>query len=176
MVWQTAEKLCRHLPPPSMGCRFTVLGEIRPCRPNGWLALLLIKAGDVETNPGHTTTHKQVWLCNICRRQIYGRKPILIRCNRIKHWVHLGCSGIRLAQYTDTWTFNYKIIQLTTHICITPPHPSRPCTKLSTTTPPSPTLALPSLSGDWFITSLETTLHSIQQTYRRPLIHTILVK
>ena len=31
-----------------------------PCRPAGWLALL-IKAGDAETNPGPTTTHKQVW-------------------------------------------------------------------------------------------------------------------
>ena len=27
----------------------------------GWLALLPIKAGDVETNPGSTTIHKKVW-------------------------------------------------------------------------------------------------------------------
>ena len=33
-----------------------------------------------------------------------GRKQISIRCNRIEHWVHLGCEGIRLAQYTDSWT------------------------------------------------------------------------
>ena len=36
----------------------------RPCGPPGWLALLLIKAGDVETNPGPTTTQKQVWICD----------------------------------------------------------------------------------------------------------------
>ena len=42
-VWQTLCKLCRPLPPPAMG-------------PAGWLALLLVKAGDVETNPGSTTT------------------------------------------------------------------------------------------------------------------------
>ena len=30
-----------------------------------WLALLPIKAGDVETNPGPTTTRKQVWICDI---------------------------------------------------------------------------------------------------------------
>ena len=38
----------------------------RPCEPAGWLALLLIKLGDVETNQGPTTTHKQVWTCDIC--------------------------------------------------------------------------------------------------------------
>ena len=30
----------------------------RPCGPARWLELLLIKAGDVETNPGPTTTRK----------------------------------------------------------------------------------------------------------------------
>ena len=29
---------------------------------------------------------------------------ISIRCNRIVHWVHLRCAGIRQTQYTDTWT------------------------------------------------------------------------
>ena len=32
----------------------------RPCGPPGWLALLLTKAGDVETNPGPTTLNKKV--------------------------------------------------------------------------------------------------------------------
>ena len=27
-----------------------------------------------------------------------------IRCNRIEHCVYLRCAGIRLAQYTETWT------------------------------------------------------------------------
>ena len=76
----------------------------RPCGPAGWLAMLLIKAGDVETNPGPTTTRKQVWICDICHRQIQLRKPISIRCNIIEHWAHLRWPGIRLSQYTDTWT------------------------------------------------------------------------
>ena len=38
----------------------------RPCGPAGWLAQLLTKAGDVETNPGPTTLNKKVWICDIC--------------------------------------------------------------------------------------------------------------
>ena len=77
--------------------------ENRPCGPDGWLALLLIKACDIETNPGLTTTHKEVWIFDICPKQIHDRNQISIRCNRIGHWVHLRCAGIRLAQYTDAW-------------------------------------------------------------------------
>ena len=87
---------------PRNGDPITFFWASRPCRPAGWLAMLLIKAGDVETNPGPTTPRKQVWICNICHRQIQVRKQILIRCNRIEHWVHLRCAGICLAQYTDT--------------------------------------------------------------------------
>ena len=76
----------------------------RPCAPAGWLALLLTKAGDVETNPGPTTLFKKVWICDICHKQIHVRKQISIRCNMIEQWVHLRCAGIRQAQYTDTWT------------------------------------------------------------------------
>ena len=84
--------------------QFTVFWACRPCGPAGWLALLLTKAGDVETNPGPTTLNKKVWICDICHKQIHVRKQISIRCNRIEHWVHLRCAGIRQAQYTDTWT------------------------------------------------------------------------
>ena len=84
--------------------RFTVFWACRPCGPAGWLALLLTKAGDVETNPGPTTLNKKVWICDICHKQIHVRKQISIRCNRIEHWVHIRCAGIRQAQYTDTWT------------------------------------------------------------------------
>ena len=59
----------------------------RSCGTGEWLTLLLIKSGDVETNPGLTTTHKQAWICDICHKQIHGRKQISIRCNMIKHWV-----------------------------------------------------------------------------------------
>ena len=61
-------KLCRTSPPPTMGARFTVYWACRPCGPAGWLALLLTKAGDVETNPGPTTLNKKVWICDICHK------------------------------------------------------------------------------------------------------------
>ena len=92
-------KLCQTSPPPAIGARFTVLGHAGHADP-----LMLTKAGDVETNPGPTTLHKKVWICDICHKQIHVRKQISIRCNRIEHWVHLRCAGIRQAQYTDTWT------------------------------------------------------------------------
>ena len=88
----------------------------QPCGPAGWLAMLLIKVGDVETNPDPTTTRKQVWICDICHRQRQVRKQISIRCNRIEHWVHLRCAGICLAQYTDTWTCHpHRESRLTIH-------------------------------------------------------------
>ena len=129
--------LCRTSPPPAMGARFTVFWACRPCGPAGWLALLLTKAGDVETNPGPTTLNKKVWICDICHKQIHVRKQISIRCNRIEHWVHLRCAGIRQAQYTDTWTCHlHRESRLTPHTDITPPHRSRPCPS------PLPTLHL----------------------------------
>ena len=64
----------------------------RPCGPAGWLALLLIKDGDVETNPGPTTTHKSGFPIYAINK--YVRKQISIRCNRIEHCVHLRCTGI----------------------------------------------------------------------------------
>ena len=97
--FQAAVQIVSNLP-----ARFTVFWACRPCGPAGWLALLLTKAGDVETNPGPTTLNKKVWICDICHKQIHVRKQISIRCNRIEHWVHLRCAGIRQAQYTDTWT------------------------------------------------------------------------
>ena len=105
-----------------MGARFIVFGACRPCGPAGWLALLLTKAGDVETNPGQTTLNKKGWICDICHKQIHVRKQISIRCNRIEHWVHLRCAGIRQAQYTDTWTCHlHRESRLTPHTDITPP-------------------------------------------------------
>ena len=100
-VFQAAVQIVSNLPAPAMGARFTVFWA---CGPAGWLVLLHTKAGDVETNPGPTTLNKKVWICDICHKQIHVRKQISIRCNRIEHWVHLRCAGIRQAQYTDTWT------------------------------------------------------------------------
>ena len=89
---------------PAMGTQLPFFWASRPCGHAGWLAMLLIKAGNVETNPGPTTTRKQVWICDIYHRHIQVRTQISIRYNMIEHWVHLRCAGIRLAQYTDTWT------------------------------------------------------------------------
>ena len=75
--------------PQQWGPDLPFFGACRPCGPTGWLALLLTKAGDVETNPGPTILNKKVWICDICHKQIHVRKQISIRCNRIEHWVHL---------------------------------------------------------------------------------------
>ena len=71
-------KLCRTSPAPAMGARFTVFWACRPCGHAGWLALLLTKAGDVETNPGPTTLNKKVWICDICHKQIHVRKRLAL--------------------------------------------------------------------------------------------------
>ena len=108
-------KLCRPLPPPAMEAQFTVLGQAVHADP-----LLITKAGDVDTNPGPTTSNKWVWICDICHKQIHVRKQISIRYNRIEHWVHLRCTGIRQAQYTDTWTCHlHRESRLTPHTDIT---------------------------------------------------------
>ena len=111
----------------NLPARFTVFWASRPCGPDGLLALLFTKAGDVETNPGPTTSHKRVWICDICYKQIHDRKQIFIMCNRIDHWVHLRCAGIRQAQYTDTWTCHiHRESRLAPHTDITPPTPPDP--------------------------------------------------
>ena len=44
--------------PQVMGAQFTIFCQPGHCRLAGWLALLLTKAGDVETNPGPTASNK----------------------------------------------------------------------------------------------------------------------
>ena len=56
--------------PPQWGPVSTVFWAGRPSGPAGWLAQLLLKAGDVETNPGPKHTRTQVWICDICHREI----------------------------------------------------------------------------------------------------------
>ena len=60
---------CVETSAPNNGGPIYCFWATRPCEPNGWLALLLIKAGDVETNPGPTRSHKRVWICDICYTQ-----------------------------------------------------------------------------------------------------------
>ena len=110
-----------------MGARFTVF---LACGPAGWLALLLTKAGDGETNPGPTTLNKKVWICDICHKQIHVRKQISIRCNRIEHWV-----PPQMCRYPPSTIHRYLDLpshresRLTPHTDITPPHRSRPLSK-----------------------------------------------
>ena len=71
---QAAVQIVWNFPAPSNGgARFTFF---LACGPAGWLALLLTKAGDVDTNPGPTTLNKKVWICDICHKQIHARKQI----------------------------------------------------------------------------------------------------
>ena len=104
---EAAVQIVSNLPAPSNRGPIYRFWACRPCGTAACLALLLTKAGDVETNPGPTTLNKKVWICDIYHKQIHVRKQISIGYNRIEHWVHLRCAGIRQAQYTDTWTFIY---------------------------------------------------------------------
>ena len=116
---QTAVQIVSNLPAPSnRGTIYRFLVS-RSCGHTGWLALLLTKAGGVETNLGPTTLNKRVWICDICYKQIHGRKQISIRYNSIEHWVHLKSAGIRQVQYTDTWTCHLHRESILTDI--TPP-------------------------------------------------------
>ena len=96
-IWQTLCKLCRPPAPSNWGI-INVFWASRPCRPTGWLAMLLIKADDVETNPGPTTTCKQVWICDICHRQM-------------GHFIIRGTFGVRQVTYAikmNYFTFKTK--------------------------------------------------------------------
>ena len=126
--------------PPQWGPVSTIFWAGRPSGPAGWLALLLLKAGDVETNPGPKHTCTQVWICDICHREI-NRKQTSLRCNHSEHWVHLRCSHIRIDQYQDTWIcYLYRGSRLP-HASHTSPHfpmaSSRPLLH-SPSTPPHP--------------------------------------
>ena len=68
---QTVVQIVSKPPDPSHVAPIYGFWASRPCGPAGWLALLLIKQGDVETNPGPTTSHKRVWICHICYKQIH---------------------------------------------------------------------------------------------------------
>ena len=82
---QAAVLIVSNLPVPSNGGSIYRFWACRPCGPAGWLALLLTKAGDVDTNAGPTILNKQFWIWDICHKQIHVRKQISIRCNRIEH-------------------------------------------------------------------------------------------
>ena len=66
--------------------------------PAAWLALLLTKAGDVESNPGpttHTNKHTPViWICDLSQTN---------KQETHTHWVHLKCTQIKQGQYKPDW-------------------------------------------------------------------------
>ena len=82
---QTVVQIVLNFPVPSNSGLTYLFWASRPCGPDGWWVLPLTKPGDVETNPGPTTSNKLVWICDICYKQIHVRKQISIRCNRIEH-------------------------------------------------------------------------------------------
>lgn len=74
-----------------------------------FLLLLLLQAGDVETNPGPTT-----YTCHICHKQIT-RIHASIQCNTCTRWIHQKCSDLQnLQDYTNTWTCKTCPTQSTT--------------------------------------------------------------
>ena len=103
----------------------------RPWRPGMWLARLLMKAGNVETNP-LWQPHANKSGFSISATDV--RKQISIRYNRIEHWLHIIYADIRRAHYTDTRTCHLnKESRLTTHTDITPTHRPRSWPKPPTT-------------------------------------------
>ena len=124
-------------PAPAMGARFYRFGAGRPSGPAGWLALLLLKAGDVETNPGPKHTRTQVWIYDICHREI-NRKQTSLRCNHSEHWVHLRCAHIRVDQYTDTWICHLHRGSRLPHATHTSPHFPLASSKPVLHSPPTP--------------------------------------
>ena len=96
----------------------------RPCDParrsadpaaeagdNRGLRLLLLKAGDIETNPGPPRPNTKTWTCDLCTKTI-ARNQYSILCNSIpSHWIHKKCSAIRLEQYHNEWTCRLHSIQ-----------------------------------------------------------------
>ena len=123
--------------PPQWGPVSTVFWAGRPSGPAGWLALLLLKAGDVETNPGPKHTRTQVWICDICHREIT-RKQTSLRCNHSEHWVHLRCAHIRVDQYTDTWICHLHRGSRLPHATYTSPHFPLASSKPLLHSPPTP--------------------------------------
>ena len=110
-------KFCRPFPPPVMGTRLPFLSK--PAMRTRWMAgNAPHKSGDVKTNPGPTTTRRQVWIYHICHRQIQVRNQISIRCTRIEHWMR-RYPPITIYRF---WTCHqHRQSRLTTHTYITPP-------------------------------------------------------
>jgi len=85
------------IPVPCKGDPRAVFSASRPLDPAGWIAALLLLAGDVESSPGPRT-----WTCSICAKTIQTKRQTSIRCNYADpHWIHLRCFNITAGQYTQ---------------------------------------------------------------------------
>ena len=83
---------------------YRFLGASRPCGPAGWLALLLIKAGDGNTNPGPTTSHKRVSIFDICYKQIHvWKQTSILRIHVTSLILGEHISAIILPQQRKQW-------------------------------------------------------------------------
>ena len=109
-------KSVRPFPAPLTGGFFALVFWVcRPCGPalrsadlvaetREYRGLLLLRAGDIETNPGPTRQTTQTWTCDLCNRTI-ARNQYSILCNsQPSHWIHKRCSSIRIEQYHNRWT------------------------------------------------------------------------
>ena len=73
-------KLCRNLPPLAMGARSTVFGG-KPVRRTRWMAgAAPHKGGCCWDKSRSDNTTQTVLICDICHKQIHGRKQISIIC------------------------------------------------------------------------------------------------
>ena len=77
--------------------------------PAVWLALLLIKAGDIKSNPGPTTHTPATWTCDVCYKTIH-KNQTSIRCNHT-----LGTSEMHKTIYTPNWICNIHTHTHSTH-------------------------------------------------------------
>ena len=82
-------------------------------------------------------TRTQVWICDICHREIT-RKQTSLRCNHSEHWVHLRCAHIRVDQYTDTWICHLHRGSRLPHATYTSPHFPLASSKPLLHSPPTP--------------------------------------
>jgi len=106
--------------------RSFIFSTCRSRASSSWLALLLLKSGDIESNPGPThnsntsstslplpqLTSKSSnphlsWKCNTCNK-IISRNQCSILCNypNQNHWIHEKCSNITRYNHNNTWICN----------------------------------------------------------------------
>ena len=109
-------KMCQNPRSQQWGVRFTFLVGKPAIQTRCMAGTVPHKSGRCRDKSMADNNTKHVWISDICGIQSHGKKHISIRCNRIEHWLYLRCAGIRLAQYTYTWTcYLHNGSRLTTH-------------------------------------------------------------